>query len=210
MFKFIFMILFSILLFGGCGEFRQADFDLSSRIGGENARDAKFAIFGAASLKLNQDDPDDRLAMIIIASDNENLCAEFNNDFNGFLTDLAEGDVPGVFVITFIDIFGKLENDRIFIGKEEEGLIIDPRFIVSNGAGVEVDSLDVEAEGKLKIDKIENKQLSAEISVRLNQDKSGFFANSINVQMDGELFLVPECDIISEVLKAGLEAQVGN
>lgn len=209
MFKFIFIILFLFSLFG-CGNFRQADFDLSSRIGGENARDARFAIFGAASLKLNQDDPDDRLAMVIIASDNENLCAEFNNNFNGFLTDLSEGDVPGVFVITFVDVFGKLENNRVFIGKEEEDLVIDPRFIVSNGAGVEVDSLDVEAEGKLKINKIENKQLSGELSVRLNQDKSGFFANSINVQMDGELFLVPECDIISEVLKAGLENQVGN
>src|SRR5688572_27583402 len=101
----------AVLLALSVGCFNQDEGDvtvtLEQKISGENGKEIKFAIFGVAENA-------GQTSMVIVASDDADLCGEIGNNAGAFLADVQAGEEPGRFVVTTVLVDGVLSTGERF------------------------------------------------------------------------------------------------
>ena len=168
---------------------------LEEKISGEEGKNIKFAIFGAA-------ENNGQTSMVIIASDQDDLCGDLGNNPATFIDDVIKGEEPGEFVLTTILVDGALGNNVRFDGDKQNDQIVDPKFLVGNGAKSLAGAEDKDAEATLKIDTFDGTTLVGRIEANLNQDINallgGLIGGDLNAPMTVEIFSSTECAALSD------------
>lgn len=182
--------LFALFSFGCNQEPGDVEVLLEDKIQGEDGKDIAFAIFGAA-------EQNGVVSMIVVASDNEDLCGEIGADVDLFIQNAKEGQFANQFVITTVLAQGQLADGVTLQGDQQNGEAVNPEFIVGNGADPLVDAVDQDEEGELTIDAFNGDTLAATISANLNQEISGIINDNINVGLDVNVLNATECGVLT-------------
>ena len=169
---------------------------LENKIQGEDGKDIKFAIFGAA-------ENNGRVSMVIIASNNDDLCGEVGNAAT-FIDDVESGEEPGDFILTTVLVDGALNAGERFDGDLQTDQIVDPKFIVGDGADLVVEAVDLDAEGTVLLNDFNGQTLAATIEVNLNKELSGVLNDDLNEPLTAEIFVATECPALSDFAQAQL------
>jgi hypothetical protein len=170
---------------------------LDNKIQGEDGKNIQFAIFGIA-------ENGEQTSAVIIASDNADLCGEIGNNAAAFINDIQAGEEPGEFILTTILVNGSFADGERFDGDQQENQLVDPQFIVGNGADLLVQAIDQDGEGTLNIDTFDGNNLVGSLEVNLNQEISGIFNDDLNDPMVVEIFASSECAALSDFAAAQL------
>jgi hypothetical protein len=168
---------------------------IDNKIQGENGKEIKFAVFGAA-------ENNGQVSMVVIASDNEDLCGEIGNDAAGFIDGIQSGEEAGEFVLTTVLVDGQLAAGEKFDGDKQNGQVVDPQFIVGNGAKLVVQAVDKDAEGSIEITDFNGATLVGNIEANLNKELSGIFNDDLNEPITTEIFLATECGALTDFAQA--------
>ena len=172
---------------------------LDEKISGEEGKDIKFAIFGVA-------ESEGQTSMIIIASNQEDLCDELGNNPAAFVDDILAGEEPGEFVLTTVLVDGAPGNNVRFDGDKQNDQVVDPKFLVGNGAKLEAGAEDKDAEATLEIDTFDGQTLVGRVEANLNEDLNavlgGLIGGDLNVPMTVEIFTSTECAALSTLAQA--------
>lgn len=171
---------------------------LEDKINGEDGDNIQFAIFGAA-------EQNGVVSMVVIASDNPDLCGEVGGDAAAFLLDIEEGQIASDFVVTTILADGQLADGVTFRGDNQENQLVAPSFVIGNGAEALVIAIDKDAEADFTIDTFDGNTMAGKLVANLNQEGEGLFGtNDINVRMDVNIFTSQECAALTEFAQAQL------
>jgi hypothetical protein len=169
---------------------------IENKIQGENGKDIKFAIFGAA-------EANGRVSLVLIASKQPDLCAEIG-DAATLIDDIGTGQEPGDFILTTVLVDGVLGAGERFDGDQQADQIVDPKFIVGDGAGLVVEAVDQDAEGTLNLTAFNGQTLVGTIEANLNKELSGIINDDLNEPLAVEILLATECPALSSFAQTQL------
>lgn len=181
---------------------REVEVILAQEIDDQDGKDIRFATFGFSST-FDEDDEIAIFRMILIASDNPDLCGTLSND-PAALDALKSGQLAGTFALAEIEAFGveEITPDLTIKGDIETGDLVDLRFLVSDGTDFDVEAVDLDQEGQLDVLAFDGQELKANLFVTLNQEQSagllfGGGNDSINVDMSVQILRAPLCPALS-------------
>jgi hypothetical protein len=175
---------------GGGGAAGGAGFSVDPEVNGEKANGVDFSIFGAGSFTTS--DGNDVSVVLLIASDNRDLCAEIGADFTAFQLNLQGGLIPGKFVTMFLTSPGGLPKEGDSIQGDGRDVVVQTQFLAADGEKLTARAtgdgdalLDVSAFGEADV-------FSGDITARLTDDAGGV------VQLSGGFKNAAPCQPISD------------
>jgi hypothetical protein len=170
---------------------------LEDKIGGENGKEIQFAIFGVAENA-------GQTSMIVIASDDADLCGEIGDNAGAFIADVQAGEEPGRFVLTTVLVDGALTAGERFDGDKQNDQVVDPQFLVGNGAKLEAGGADKDKEATLFVDFFDGQNFEGSIEANLNLDLNGniFTGKDLNDPLTVEIKASTECAALSDFAAA--------